>query len=401
MTARYPQLKKILSYYCRDGFSEFSLNSIRMDTNKSPIVSAKDGEHHFDENIGYHLDSELFVSYLEQKTDKFGITIQEQNVVDVKQDESGHIRHLTLDNETTLSADLFVDCTAFPSLLLHKTLNEPYISYTDSLFCDSAVNGSWERDAPALPYTVVDTMQHGWSWRIDLRDRVNRGYVYASDYCADTQAIDEMKGATPPIREHFGLFRFHPGRHQHFWVKNVVAIGNAGGCVDPLQSTELRMICQASRLVAESLVETDRQPGETVKRLANAAWGKIWDDLRWFLALHYKYNAKVQSDFWTSCREKSNLEGLEFLLDAYQSSGPSHLLETLVEPLSIFKLHGYLTLLLGQNVPTQHRNEWDETERQAIAAMQAALRVRAAESLCMPEALELVAQPQWKWPRGA
>ena len=110
-------------------------------------------------------------------------------------------------------------------------------------------------------------------------------------------------------------------------MKNVVAIGNAGGCVDPLQATELRMICQASRLVAESLLETDRQPSEAVKRLANNAWGKIWDDLRWFLALHYKYNAKVQSDFWTSCREKINLEGLEPLLDAYQSSGPSHLLE--------------------------------------------------------------------------
>ena len=72
-----------------------------------------------------------------------------------------------------------------------------------------------------------------------------------------------------------------------------------------------------------------------------------------------------------------------------------------MEPLSIFKLNGYLTLLLGQNVPTQHHNEWDETERQTIAAMQAALRARAAESLSMPEALELVAQSQWKWPRGA
>jgi len=372
-----------------------------MNTHKSPFIQVRDGEHRLDENIGYHLDSQLFIDYLEQKSVEFGITILNQNVVDVKQEESGNIRHLVLDNEATLAGDFFIDCTDFPSLLLHQTLEEPYISYADSLFCDSAVNGCWEREEPILPYTTVETMQHGWCWRIDLRDRVNRGYVYASDYVADTVAIDEMKAKNPLIRDHFGLIRFKPGRHQNFWVKNVVAIGNAGGCVEPLQATGLRMICQASRLVAESLLETDRRPSESVKRLANAAMGKIWDDLRWFIALHYRFNAKIQSDFWTSCRDKTNLEGIQELLDAYQSSGPSHLLETLVDPLSIFKLNGYLAVLLGQKVPTQYQGELDETERRSLTSMQADLHARAAESLSMQEAFDLVAQPQWKWPRGA
>ena len=62
-----------------------------------------------------------------------------------------------------------MDASGFRSELLGRALNEPYRSYADSLFSDRAVIGGWSRgrNEPILPYTVAETMDAGWCWRID------------------------------------------------------------------------------------------------------------------------------------------------------------------------------------------------------------------------------------------
>ena len=48
-----------------------------------------------------------------------------------------------------MSADLYVDCSGFASVLLGKALAEPFISFKPSLFNDRAVVGGWQRDRRA------------------------------------------------------------------------------------------------------------------------------------------------------------------------------------------------------------------------------------------------------------
>jgi tryptophan 7-halogenase len=94
-----------------------------------------------------------------------------------------------------VTADLYVDCSGFVSLLLEKTLHEPYISFKPSLFNDRAVIGGWERggDEAIKPYTTAESMSAGWCWQIDHEFRINRGYVYSADFTSDEEAKREFR----------------------------------------------------------------------------------------------------------------------------------------------------------------------------------------------------------------
>src|SRR5205085_11255703 len=142
-------------------------------------------------------ENDFFVKYLESLALERGVEIVEDTVAEVKQDENG-ISGLSLKSGRTLSADLYVDCSGFVSLLLGKTLKEPYISFRPSLFCDRAVVGGWPRQGePILPYTTCETMNSGWCWQIEHEHRINRGYVYCSSFISDEEAEKEFRAKAP------------------------------------------------------------------------------------------------------------------------------------------------------------------------------------------------------------
>src|SRR5690606_13296003 len=123
------------------------------------------------------------------------------------------------------------------SELIGQVLNEPFVSFSNALFCESAVVGGWERtDDPYHPYTTAETMNAGWCWRIDHDDLINRGYVFSSKFISDDEAVDEFKKKNP-LANVAKVIRFRSGTFRRSWVKNVVAVGNAVGFVEPLEST--------------------------------------------------------------------------------------------------------------------------------------------------------------------
>ncbi len=183
------------------------------------------------------------------------------------------------------------------SLLLGKTLAEPFQSFSPTLFCDRAVVGGWERDGEIIqPYTVVETMNSGWCWRIDHEHRINRGYVYASSFTSDDEAEREFRAKNPKVGP-TRVVHFRTGRYERSWVKNVVAIGNASGFVEPLEATSLGAIGSECALLAETLLDCDFQPNTSQVREFNRAMATNWDNIRRFLAIHYKFNTRLDTPF--------------------------------------------------------------------------------------------------------
>src|SRR5439155_1035909 len=82
------------------------------------------------------------------------------------------------------------------------------------------------------------TMNAGWCWQIEHETRVNRGYVYSSAFITDDEAEREFRAVCPRVTT-TRVVRFVTGRYERNWVKNVVAIGNATGFVEPLEATAL------------------------------------------------------------------------------------------------------------------------------------------------------------------
>src|SRR5688572_12160557 len=279
--------------------------------------------------LAYHFENEKFVRFLESEARARGVEIIDDTVQEVQRNESG-IAGLRLQNGGSRTADLYLDCSGFNSLLLGRTLQEPFISYRSSLFCDRAVIGGWPRegadphDQVVKPYTTCETMNAGWCWQIEHEARINRGYVYSADFISDENAEDEFRRKNPRVST-ARIVPFVSGRYQRAWVGNTVAIGNASGFVEPLEATALGVIAMQSRLLSECLRESGGELRPSHQALFNRFNAVNWDSIRGCLALHYRFNERLDTPFWRACRTDAELGTAAPIVDHYQENGPSGL----------------------------------------------------------------------------
>jgi tryptophan halogenase len=126
---------------------------------------------------------------------------------------------------------------------------------------------------------------------------------------------------------------------------------------------------------------------------------ELWENLRGFLSIHYKFNKRLNTEFWRTCWEKTDLAGAAPLVEYYQENGPSTVWKPmLVGTVNVFRFEGWLSMLLGQSVPhrarfrpsPQEADRWNQFQRYAATLAQRAYSV--------PEALKLIRSPQWTWP---
>ncbi len=384
---------------CFEEFSDLDASTALMLRGRA-FLPLPNGSPDLRNNVAYHLENEPFVAWLEKHAAARGVVFTDSLVQQVETGEEG-ITAIHLETGERVTADLYVDASGFRSELLGRALQEPFLSYQDTLFCDRALAGGWDRgDDPIQPYTTAETMQAGWSWRIDHPHRVNRGYVYSSSFLSDEAAGEEFRKRNPQAGN-LRLVEFRTGRYGRPWVKNVCGIGNAAGFVEPLEATALNIIAVQCRFLAAVLAETGRRPGPAMIDSFNRMMNHQWDEIRDFLAVHYRFNTRLDSPFWRHCRAHTALHGAERIVQFYQENGPSILTQAELLPpeMSIFRLDGFYTLLLGQKVP--HRAPPLSGPDQIIwQRHRKAMADQAARGLSMEESLRIMQDPRWQWTPG-
>jgi tryptophan halogenase len=357
---------------------DVSLQSMLMAAGALPIYK-EDGAlvSRIGTEAAYHLDNERFVAYLQRRAADVGIERIAATVAEVERSEDGEeVRALRTTDGRRLTFDLFVDCTGFRSMLLEQTLGSPWLSFDGSLWTDRAVVGPVPHGGVVRPYTTAETMSSGWCWSTPQVDCDHRGYVFASSFQTPEDAEAEMRRLCPemgPAR----LIRFRAGRHAHFWKGNVVALGNAYGFVEPLESTALHMLIRQIGLLVRAfpLRKGERGLPEELSRKVGA-W---WDYLRWFLALHYKFNRRIDSPFWRACREDVDVSHHAGLLAAFRERGPltydPAARAAFDYPDPLWGPEGIDAILLGQGVegyrprPLLDRETWRERMRRVRAVV--------------------------------
>jgi tryptophan halogenase len=348
-------LPRPIGYYLDHGDADAGCPaSARMQANR-PFGFNPKGALLIDNDYAYHIENDRFTAFFESTARSAGVEITDGTIEQVFQDDHG-ITAVHLSDGRSISGDLYVDCSGFRSLLLGQTLKEPRVEYTSTLACNRAVVGGWSRPPgePMLSYTLSETMNAGWCWRIDHPDRINRGYVYSSAFISDDEAEKELRAKNPligPTR----IVKFTSGRFNRCWVKNVVAIGNASGFVEPLEATSLAIIAKRSMLLSELLIDADCMVGPPMHRLFNDNTASIWDAVRDFLSLHYRFNTRINTPFWQHCRADTDLANAKPVVDYYQHAGPSpSMAAAFVSRVAVFGANSYLTILTGQQVPTHY-----------------------------------------------
>jgi tryptophan halogenase len=384
--------------YCRDEMEYEDPLSALMSQNRAFEKDPK-GDPLLHTSIAYHVENEKFVRFLEEYAVALGITILDDTVKEVEQNEAG-VAALRLESGRREMADLYVDASGFVSLLLGKTLGEPFVSYNRSLFCDRAVVGGWDRKDPEdlviKPYTTCETMDSGWCWQIEHENRINRGYVFSSAFISDEAAEKEFRAKNPKVGP-ARIVRFISGRYRNLWVKNVVAVGNAGGFVEPLEATALGAIASECMILASTLKECDGEVRPLLREQFNRFHAAAWDDIRDFLAVHYRFNTRLDTPFWRHCREATDVAGAAGVVEVYRETGASLWLSQALSRDNAFGATGYLALLVGQKVECRHPHHPSGDELKTWEAERQKYKNMAMRGLTVRDTLAKIRSPQWEW----
>jgi len=348
-------------------------------------------------DVAYHLENVPFVRFLEKYAAEIGIEIVDDRVDEVEQSEAG-IKALHLESGRIQTADLFVDCSGFSSLLLGEALEEPLQSFDSSLFCDRAVAGGWDREEETLlPYTTAETMNAGWAWQIEHDDHINRGYVYSSPFISDDEAEKEFREKNPKVKD-TRIIKFSSGARKRTWVKNVVALGNSAGFVEPLEATALAVICDHAAKLIHCLADSYLEIDPTSRKYYNDYCWDTWENIRRFLAMHYKFNSRLETKFWEAAQNDTDMSGTEEIMEYYEACGPATLWAgKAMGPNDPFSWEGYLVMLVGQKVPFRRPFQATEAERANWKRYHEDLKNAVSDALTMRESLDMIRSDQWGW----
>jgi len=298
-------------------------------------------------SYAYHFDAGLYAAFLRDWATTRGVHRIEGQVMDVGRDAGGgHVESLTLKSGETLAGDLFVDCSGFRSLLVGQTIGTGWRDWSQWLPCDRALAVPCERVAPLTPYTRATAQRGGWIWRIPLQHRTGNGHVFSSSFCTEDDAhATLMGGIDAPALAEPRLLRFQAGRRAQAWAGNCVAIGLAGGFLEPLESTSIFLI-QAAVTDLVDLIPT-RATGIDPRLAAefNRLFEIHYDRARDFVVLHYAANARVGEPLWDHVRTMALPDTLAHKIALFEecAAAPEY-------TLGLFSRDSWLSVLEGQRV---------------------------------------------------
>jgi tryptophan halogenase len=197
------------------------------------------------------------------------------------------------------------------------------------------------------------------------------------------------------------VVKFRSGRFERAWVDNVVAIGNACGFVEPLESSAIMVICGNCQALVDFLLHGELSPTPSMRSLYNKITAATWDEIRDFLAFHYRFNTRLQTPFWQHCNAETDVSGSAELLEFYRDNGPTglcrHLLRNMSGTGNQFGLEGFLVMLVGNRVPYTARHVATEIEKQNWEQHRNDYRAIARNGLDVKAALDFVHNPGWQW----
>lgn len=278
-------------------------------------------------NYAYHLNAGKFSQFLQKHcVEQLGVTHVLADVTDIASNAFGDISALNTATTPPIKGDLFIDCTGFMGLLIHKHYGIPLKTCNDILFVDTALalHVPYERDdAPIASHTISTAQEAGWIWDIGLQQRRGVGHVYASQYSTDERAYDVLQAyvgkdlaALSPRK-----ITFESGYREKFWHRNCVAVGLSAGFVEPLEASSLVLVELSAQMIAEQLPAC-RSVMDVIAKRFNQTFSYRWERIIDFLKLHYVLSRR-EEPFWRDNRAPHSVpDSLAELLHLWQFHPP-------------------------------------------------------------------------------
>ncbi len=337
----------------------------------------------FKYDTAYHMDAALFGKYLKEHVCiPEGVTHIVDTMVGATKDDRGFLSGVVTENSGTLTADLYIDCTGFRSLLLEEQMGSEFISFHDTLMNDRAI-------ATIIPYidaeaemtsaTNCTALEAGWAWNIPLFNRIGTGYVYSSKFASEEEAEAQFRkylvsnrmdyhgeGAEQRAQEAvFKHIKIKHGVHKQAWVKNVVGIGLANGFIEPLESTGLMLTHEGIMKIIDVIHQHDGFVTRFDIDTFNFTFFDQITGFKDFISMHYTMSQRCDTPYWQYVTQELSYspemnDWIPRLRNAYMDLSTRILTNRTFD----FNMGGVMYIAAGQNYnPVNARHLHDDNDR--------------------------------------
>jgi tryptophan halogenase len=247
-------------------------------------------------HYGYHIDCSKLVQFIQQKL-KNKVKLIKSDVVDILYNNES-ITSLTLKNNETISADIFVDCTGFKGIL--KKTNKR-INLEGRLFCNTAIAGHIpykDRDDELHPYVISEAVDHGWIWNIPVSSRIGSGLVFNRNITDIEEAKEYFVNYWDHriTKENCKVIDWTPFYNEDMWSGNIVSVGLSAGFIEPLESTGIALITSGVTQLSNAM-RTQYYTNDDVD-FFNLQMKIMFEDCVDFVSMHYANNNR-DTKFWS------------------------------------------------------------------------------------------------------
>ena len=314
-------------------------------------------------NFAYHLDAALYAKRLKAEALRHGVVRKEGKISQVQiRAIDGFISHLEMENGTQINGDFFIDCSGFRGLLIAEALKTPFVDWSHWLPMNSAIPLQTRLESPPPPFTRSIAHHAGWQWRIPLQQRMGNGIVYCNQHMSDDEALNRLlSDVEGDALSEPRVINFTTGHREKLWHKNCVALGLAGGFIEPLESTALHLVQQGIMQLIKYF------PSYGINDLEVAQYNDYmtadYQDIRDFIILHYCQTQRDDSPFWQHCKSMELPVSLEKRMALFSKTG------RFVQRKDEIFSDSWLQVMIGQGiVPKQHHPLADELTTEALQA---------------------------------
>jgi tryptophan halogenase len=266
-----------------------------------------------------HLDVALTARYLRGVAERAGVIRLERKVVSASRGERGLLEELQFEDGGSVRADLFIDASGTRAQLLGEILGTPYEDWSRWLPCDRMLVAPAALGDARTPAVRINARPAGWAWHMPLQAVAGVGQVWSSAHQDEDSARQDFAAACGAPLAEPRLTPFVNGRRRVFWEQNVIALGAAAGCLEPLAAADLLLLSSQVFNLLDHFPDKQFDPANTTSY--NAAVVHDFDRTRDFTILHYAASRRDDSPFWQQNAQRELPDTVRQRLEHYRASG--------------------------------------------------------------------------------
>lgn len=300
----------------RTEFENFSLGAMAAKAGRVPVQS-DDAE--LSAFFGYNIDARAYSALLRQFAISGGAEAKAAVVSEVET-EGDRISAVLLADGERIEADLFVDASGPPAVLLSRLPNAEFESWSECLPCDRILSASAKALQPHPGFRQISAFRQGWLGLFPLQDRTAVVAAYDSREISDGALVGRLPIlAGLHITGEAVVTSLSPGIRERTWVGNCVAVGESASSLEPLDAVQLHIAQYCiSQLITLFPTEAGTFPEA---ELYDATIRRAAINLCDWQTAHYQLNRRFDEPLWDVCRDTAAPETLQRKIEAFSARG--------------------------------------------------------------------------------